>query len=93
MENKKTVFNLTFKDYNYEAWQMTLHTSEPKTNREIKEIIDDYIDMLNALGVNEREDYSPVEIMNRICSDMQDEGRDWYWTDMNWEAIIIEDWQ
>lgn len=93
MENKKTVFNSIFKDYNYEDWQMTLHTSEPKTNREIEEIINNCIDMLNALGANEREDYSPVDIMDRICEDIQDEGRDWYWTDMDWDAIVIDDWQ
>ena len=92
MEEKKTIFNLIFKDWDYEDWKMTLHTSEHKTDKEIEEIINDCIDMLNALRANEREDYSPVEIMDRICDDMQDEGRDWYWTDMDWD-VVIDDWQ
>lgn len=79
-------FNLTFKDPNYEDWHMILHTSEDKTPEDIDDIITTYAEIVSngILG----DDYSPVDILDRLCDDMQDDGRDWYWVDSDVEVVI-----
>lgn len=80
-------FNITFKDPDFlEDWHMVLHTSENKTSEEIDDIITTYADIVSngILG----DDYNPVDILDRLCDDMQDEGRDWYWVYSNVEVVI-----
>jgi len=82
IEDKRNVFNLIFKDNNYEDWYITLHTTELKTEEEIMSLINYYseINDKNYIG------YSPVDIMDDLCED--NEG--WYWTDM--EYVEINAW-
>lgn len=84
----KTKFNLIFKDPNYIDWEITLHTSEPRTEEEILNLIEIWSDFCNTY----LDDYSPVDIMDRLVDYMQDDGRDWDWTDMDYDAIEITDW-
>lgn len=82
-------FNITFKDTNYGDWHVVLHTSENKTAEEIYDIITTYAEIVSngILG----DDYSPVTILDRLCNDMQGDGRDWYWTDPG-EDVVIDIW-
>ncbi len=84
-----TRFNLTFKDPAYEDWHMILHTSENKTPEEIEDILTTYADIVSN-GIRS-DDYSPLDILDRLCDDMQDDGRDWYWTDPD-DDVVIEFW-
>ena len=88
---KKTEFDLIFKDYDYKDWFITLHTSEPKTNDEIEDIIMTYADIVSNGILSE--DYCPVDIMDRLCDAMQDEGRDWYWADAIIDEVVINGWK
>ena len=82
-------FNITFKDTNYGDWRLVLHTSENKTAEEIDDIITTYAEIVSngILG----DDYSPVTILDRLCNDMQGDGRDWYWT-VPGEDVVIDIW-
>ena len=84
----KTKFNLIFKDPNYKDWKMTLYTSEPITENEIKELILDFSETCNESMF----DYSPCDIMDLLVDYMQNNERDWYWTDMDYDAIEIACW-
>ena len=59
---RKTRFDLVFKDPNNMDWHITLHTSEPKTDEEIEDLIMNFADMCNTDGY----EYSPVDIMDRL---------------------------
>lgn len=78
-EDKRNIFNLIFENEGYEDWYITLyitlHTAEPKTEEEIMSLIKYYG------KVNEKNytDYSPIDIMDDLCSN--NEGWFWYWTD------------
>ena len=84
----KTEFNIVFKDYNFYDWHFKLFTTEPKTDEEIEDMIMDFADMCNAT----RDEYSPVDIMDKLVDYMVSTGRDWYWTDMDCNNIEIRGW-
>ena len=84
MEDKKNVFDLTFKDKNGDwDWNFTLYTTELKTESEIESLIDYWAE------VNDRteEYYTPVSIMDDLCED-----KEWYWPDKEDKSIVITDW-
>lgn len=84
----KTEFYLIFKDPDYRDWHIKLFTTEPKTDEEIEELIMNFSDMCNT-GLDT---YSPVDIMDRLVDYMVSTGRDWYWTDADYDAIEIDGW-
>ena len=85
----KTVFNIVFKDANYQDWKFTLHTSNPKTDNDIKSLIEYWSEVCDR----NIPDYSPVDIMDYLVDDqIYNEGNDWYWTDMDYNVMEIEDW-
>ena len=61
---------------------MILRTTEPKTEEEIRSLIEDYDDFF--YGCTDY-DYSPVDIMDRIC-----EANGWEWEDLDYELIEID---
>lgn len=84
---RKTRFDLVFRDPNYQDWFFILHTSEPKTDKEIEDLIMNFADMCNTGGY----EYSPVDIMDRIIDYMESENRYWWWEDGP-ECLEITDW-
>lgn len=85
---RKTVFNLVFKDDPvFGDWHIKLHTSEPKTEDEVEELIMNFSDICNAL----LDDYSPVDVMDRLVDYINETGRDWWWEDGD-ESLVIIDW-
>lgn len=83
-------FNLMFKDPDVNDWYITLHTSEPQTNEEIMDLILTYAEMISNGYLSEC--YCPTDIMDRLCDAMQDDGRDWWWENMNVEIVEIKEW-
>lgn len=83
---RKTRFDLVFKDPNNMDQHITLHTSEPKTDEEIEDLIMNFADMCNTDGY----EYSPVDIMDRLCY-MENEDRYWWWED-GIDCLEITDW-
>lgn len=91
MEDKKNVFDLTFKDKNGDwDWNFTLYTTELKTEDEIKSLINNCAISFNAMEELYKEYYTPVSIMDSLCEFYKDEG--WYWTDKEDKSIVITDW-
>lgn len=86
MEEKRTVFNLIFKDKEYCDWYITLYTTEPKTEKDILNLIEYYGEM-NARNFGDYS-YSPCDIMDDMC----DNNDGWYWTDWNIEIVTVQDW-
>lgn len=84
---RKTRFDLVFKDPNNMDWHITLHTSEPKTDEEIEDLIMNFADMCNTDGY----EYSPVDIMDRLVDYMENEDRYWWWED-GIDCLEITDW-
>lgn len=82
-------FNITFKDPGFVDWDFILHTSEEKDAGEIEDIVMAYVDIVSNGSLSDC--YTPVDIMDRLCNDMQDDGRDWYWTDDN-DEVMIDIW-
>ena len=83
---RKTRFDLVFKDPNNMDWHITLHTSEPKTDEEIEDLIMNFADMCNTDGY----EYSPVDIMDRLVI-WKNEDRYWWWED-GIDCLEITDW-
>ena len=83
MEERRTKFNLIFKDKNYEDWYITLYTIEPKTEEEIISLINYWAELNDRI----EEGYSPVTIMDDLCLD-----KGWCWTDTEIKTITITDW-
>ena len=85
MEEKKTVFYVTFKSKDAELpdWEMTLRTTEPKTESEVESLISYWAE------VNDRnkEDYCPVDIMDDLCED-----KGWTWEDRDFGEMVISEW-
>jgi len=80
---KRTEFRLIFTQNNRSSlddWRITLKTTEPKTEDEIKSLIEYWKE------VNDRnmEEYSPVDIMNDLCKD-----KGWYWEDTDYQELIF----
>ena len=81
--NKRTEFRLVFKEKDKELpdWRITLKTTEPKTEEEIKSLIS-YWDEVNDRSM---EDYSPVDIMDDLCED-----KGWSWEDTDYQELVFE---
>lgn len=81
----KTRFNLIFKDDDlFGDWFITLITSVPKTEDEVKGVIDYWSEVVSRNEV----DYSPVTIMDIVC----DNNDGWSWQDWDYDTIEIEEW-
>ena len=81
---KRTYFKLIFKD-KYGDFRMALCTTEPHTEKEIKELIEAQKTRLLNDGY---EDYSPIDIIDGIC-----EEKGWDWEDADYQEMVIEDWK
>ena len=79
---ERTEFRLVFIEdkNNYGDWRSTLKTTEPKTEDEIKSLVEYWTE------VNDRnkKDYSPVDIMDDLCED-----NGWDWEDTDYQEIVF----
>lgn len=82
--DKRTEFKLRFTEPDGDDWLMILRTTEPQTEDAIRNLIDIHSDIINTA----HDDYSPVDIMDRICDD-----KGWMWEDMDWQEMEIVDWK
>ncbi len=81
---KRTEFKLRFKG-NYVDIEVILRTTEPYTEEGIRNLIDIHSTILSDAG---HEDYTPVDILDRICED-----KGWSWEDRDWQEMVIDDWE
>lgn len=82
-EDTRTEFKLRFKA-KYGDYEVILRTTEPYTESGIRNLIDIHAMILSDAG---HEDYTPVDILDRICED-----KGWNWEDMDWQEMVIDDW-
>lgn len=79
-------FRIMFKDKvkGNGDWDIKLVTNEPLYGEDIIEMIKRYSETLKQKA----EDYSPVTIMDEICSDQDG----WYWMDGDYDDLHIAIW-
>lgn len=83
-EDRRTEFKLRFVDSTDDR-TMILRTTEPYTEKGIRNLIDIHSCILTDYG---HDDYSPVDILDRICDD-----KGWQWEDMDYQEMEIDDWR
>ena len=81
--DKRARFELRFVGKAEEDWEMVLHTSEPVTEEEITNLIEIHSEILHDGG----NDYSPVDILDRICDE-----KGWRWEDAGLDQVVIQEW-
>lgn len=81
---KRTEFKLRFKT-NYVDIEVILRTTEPYTEEGIRNLIEIHSTILSDTG---HEDYTPVDILDRIY-----EEKGWSWEDRDWQEMVIDDWK
>ena len=83
--DKRNEFKLRFAEADGDDWLVILRTTEPQTEEDIRNLIDIHSDILYT---SRDIDYTPVDIMDRICED-----KGWTWEDMDWQEMEIIDWK
>lgn len=81
--DKRTEFRLVFVEdgrRNLDDWRITLKTTEPKTEDEIKSLVEYW----KEVNDKSKEDYSPVDIMDDLCKD-----KGWSWEDTDYQELVF----
>jgi hypothetical protein len=74
-------YRIRFYDGVYGDWTFTLFTTEPKTQDEIESLIDYWAEV----NGRNKEEYTPVDIMDDIVADHDG----WRWGDGDEELLIV----